>query len=251
MRVFLFFKGIMEKKEKIIGLIGGMGPYASAYFYKLLLDKSNQLFGARHNDDFPEILIDSVPVPDFISDTTNLDIAKDMLISRVKRLTTYGCTSLAMVCNTGHILYPSLSQISGPSFVSLIDSVSGEVNKRKLRKVGLFATRTTIRTNLYQDALRQYGIEVVTPDDQTNTVINAIIEDVVARGASLEHSETLKQISEKFVQHHNLDGIILGCTELPLVFPKQSFSNVVDCLDVLAERLLSEYYSADPQTTSL
>lgn len=72
-------------KNKIIGLLGGMGPYASAYFYKLLLDKSRDFYGAKNNNDYPEILVDSVPIPDFISDTRNLKKAREILSERVKK----------------------------------------------------------------------------------------------------------------------------------------------------------------------
>src|SRR3990167_4652212 len=96
-------------RNKAIGLIGGMGPYASAYFYKLLLKKSGEEYGAINNDDFPEILIDSLPVPDFISDTKQLQKATNILVSRTKKLKRFGCKTIAMVCNTGHLLYPKLA----------------------------------------------------------------------------------------------------------------------------------------------
>jgi aspartate racemase len=106
----------MKKGNKIIGLIGGMGPYASAYFYQLLLKKSSDLYGAKNNDDFPEILIDSVPVPDFITNTNGLEVAKNILISRIKKLNSYGVGSIAMICNTSHILYDDLTKISKARF---------------------------------------------------------------------------------------------------------------------------------------
>src|SRR3989337_1145860 len=98
-------------KNKMIGLIGGMGPYASAYFYELLIKKSS---------DYPEVVIDSVPVPDFISDTKQIGFAKKMLISRVRKLNNFGCKTLAMVCNTGHVLYPELSKNSRSEFLSMV-----------------------------------------------------------------------------------------------------------------------------------
>ena len=116
------------KNNKIIGIIGGMGPYASAYFYKLLLDKSRDFYGAKKNNDYPEILIDSVPIPDFISDTKNLEEAREILTERVKRMNGYGVSVIGVTCNTAHILFEDLVGLSPAEFISIIDGVSEKVN---------------------------------------------------------------------------------------------------------------------------
>lgn len=230
------------KKDNIIGLIGGMGPYASSYFYKLLLDKSGKKYRAINNDEFPEIVIDSVPVPDFISDTKQLDVAKNILISRTKRLDDFGCNIIAMVCNTGHILYPDLARNSKANFVSLINVVSDKVKDLKMKRVGLFATKITIKTGLYQQALSNSQIQIFLPDEKTQEFHEKIIRDVVANGETSRYKDELLEMTQKFINEQSLDGVILGCTELPLVFPKDKFSNVIDCLDVLADSLLTNYY---------
>jgi len=231
------------KKNKMIGLIGGMGPYASLYFYGLLLKKSNDLYGAKNNDNYPEIVIDSVPVPDFISDTERMDIAKKILISRIEKLNYFGCGILAMVCNTGHLLYPELSEHSQKEFISMIDLVAKEVNVRKIRMVGILATRTTIKSGLYKNALSKFGITAFHPTMEMQKEHELIIRDVLAGKRSKSHTMRLSKLTRKFIKENNLDGIILGCTELPLVFPKDKFRNVVDCLDVLSDNLLKNYYT--------
>lgn len=65
--------------RKTIGLLGGMGPEASGYMYKKLIEMSVSDFGAKNNDQFPEIILCSVPVPDFISDYKNKQKALNML----------------------------------------------------------------------------------------------------------------------------------------------------------------------------
>jgi len=56
-------------KNKIIGIIRGMGPQASCELYRLLIEGARHRYGSKNNDEYPEILIDSVPVPDFLSET--------------------------------------------------------------------------------------------------------------------------------------------------------------------------------------
>lgn len=232
----------MKKQNKIIGIIGGMGPFASSYFYKLLLEKSRDIYGAKNNDDFPEILIDSVPVPDFISDTEKLKVAEKMLIFCVKKMNGYGVGVIAMVCNTGHLLYKKLSSISEADFLSMIDLVAKETNKRGYKRVGALATPTTMKFDLYGKALSKKGIKVFYPDRKTQKLHELMIRNGVEGKKVLNDVVELKSSTDVFVRKNKLDGVVLGCTELPLIFPKDDYANVIDCMDVLADELLVRYY---------
>ena len=225
-------------KGKIIGLIGGMGPFAGARFCTLLLEKSVSDFGAKNCDEFPEIVLNSVPVPDFISDTKKLLEAEAMLVSRIKKLNMFGCTTIAMVCNTGHILFPQLSKVSESKMVSLIDTVRDKVVASKFKKVGLLATKTTIKSNLFQKAFLETGIHVVNPDNQTVELCEKVIRGVIANTNSETLTNKLLIKTDEFIKKQKLDGVILGCTELTLVFPKIKPKNIIDCLDVLSDKLL-------------
>lgn len=231
----------MNKSKRVIGLIGGMGPYASAYFYKLLLDKAARNFDAKNNDDFPEIVLNSVPVPDFISDRKHLPEARKMLIERVRDLAKNSET-VAMVCNTGHILTKDLEKASGGKFISMISLVTEEAKDRGYKRVGVLATRVTREMDLYTKSLDELGIESMHINGKIEKAHERIIREVIAGKLNRSHGRKLYQMAKKFVTENNLDGIVLGCTELPLIFPKDKFSNVVDCLDVLADELLVRYY---------
>lgn len=233
----------MVKQNKIIGLIGGMGPYASVYFYKLLLDKSRDLYCAKNNNDFPEILIDSIPVPDFISNTSELNTAKKMLVSRIKRMNEYGVKNIGMVCNTGHILYKDLSKISKAKFYSMIDLVVNETSKHGFRDVCVLATPTTIKSDLYGKYLTRKGVKVYYPTKKIQMLHESVIRNNIAGHSLPGDIKKLEISTKKFLKDNSLDCVILGCTELPLVFPKKHFLNVIDCMDVLADKLLEKYYN--------
>lgn len=228
-------------KQKIIGIVGGMGPYASAYFYKLLLDKSRDFYGAKNNNDYPEVLIDSIPIPDFISDSKNLNKAREILLDRVKRMNGYGVNVIGMTCNTAHILFEDLAKVSNVEFISMIDSVSEKVNELGLKRIGLLATPTTISQGIYHKTLADLGISCVNANLKTQKLHEKIVREVIA-GRSVKNELLASQV-KRFIKEENLEGLILGCTELPLVFPKEIFVNIVDCLDVLADKLLSKYYN--------
>jgi len=232
----------MKNTQKIIGLVGGMGPFAGVEFCRRLLEKSCRDFGARNGDEFPEIVLDSVPVADFISDTRNLPRAGRLLTSRIKKLNRFGCTSIAMVCNTGHVLFPKLSKVSTVKMVSLINSVRDKALSQNLKRVGLLATKTSIRANLFGKAFSGTGTEVIIPDEKTLDVCEEVIRGVIANNVSNRSVNQLVKRTQLFIKQQKLDGIILGCTELPLAFPNNKVPNIIDCLDVLSDKLLEDVY---------
>lgn len=231
----------MNNNKKVIGLIGGMGPFAGARFLQILLEKSAKDFGAKNGDEFPEIILDSVPVPDFISNAQSMPQAREMLISRIEKLNKFGCTTIAMVCNTGHVLFPELSTASGGKMVSLIDSVRDKVIESGLKRVGILATRTSLKSGLYQNSLAKVGILAIKPDDVTIEASERVIRSVIANNVTNQSVNELVKQTGKFIKRENLDGIVLGCTELPLAFPRNDFQNVIDCLDVFSDKLLSDF----------
>lgn len=229
-------------KTRSIGLIGGNGSYASVFFYKLLLDKSRELYGARNNDDFPKIIIDSVPVPDFISETDSLKIAKKILVESAKRLDRMGCTEISVVCNTIHILESELNDATSGKFVSMIDLVTDKARNIGLKRVGLLASPTTVRSEIYAKSLKEKEIIMFNENEDIQLVHAQIIREVIGGRIKKSQTDLLGKLVKNFIKNEKLDGIILGCTELPLVFPKGKIANTIDCLDVLADELLLRYY---------
>ncbi|MEK7497489.1 MAG: amino acid racemase [Patescibacteria group bacterium] len=232
------------KNKKIIGLIGGMGPFASARFLQTMLEKSCSNFGAKNGNDFPEIVLDSIPVPDFISNTSRLPEAEALLISRIKKLDKFGCKTVAMVCNTGHILFPKLSRTSNAKMISLIKAVRSRVIELKLKRVGILATKTTLNSNIYKQAFSRTGIKIINPDEEIINVCEGVIRKVIANENTKSSVSGLIAKTISFAAKQKLDGIILGCTELPLAFPKdKKFKfKVIDCLDVLSDSLLNDAF---------
>ena len=87
--------------------------------------------------------------------------------------------------------------------------------------------------------VRRNRIEVIYPDKLIQKYHEKIIRNVIA---NRHKTNNLEKLTRDFIGINNLDGVVLGCTELPLVFPTSKFNNVVDCLDVLANELLFRYY---------
>lgn len=226
----------MDKKN-IIGILGGMGPQASARLVDMLIEMSTKAFGAKNGEDFPEIILDSIPVPDFISDSKNLKPALDMLKERVRLLSRMNVSSLAIACNTAHIFLDDLQSISDAPFVSIVDELAKRVRMEGIIRVGLLASPSTIRFGIFEKALNESNIKVIIPTKKEQIILEKIIRNVIS-GNKL-NSDTLQlRFIANSLEKKSAQGIVLGCTELPIIFPKKFSIPVFDTLEILAQALL-------------
>lgn len=229
-------------KNKAFLVIGGMGPEASGYMYNMLIRLAIEAFGANNNDDFPEVILHSIPVPDFISNNKNRKKALEMLKQRVVLVKDCNVSCISIACNTAHILLPALQAVSKVPFVSMIEEVVKKVEIDGKKIVGLMGTPSTIQYGLYQTALSKYGISVLVPSRRQLTVLEKIIRNVLAGKILERDTKKLKEIGDSFIAKGS-EAIILGCTELPLVFPRRYSLPVYNCVEILAMALLQKYYA--------
>lgn len=228
------------KNNNIIGIIGGMGPQATAEFYRILIEKSIREYGAVNNDDFPSVVIDSVPVPDFISSAAHLRVARRMLLDRTKRLNRYGVGRIGIACNTAHILLSDIRSESKAPVVSIMELVATVVLQRKIRRVGLLASPMTYKTELYQSALT--NVMVIIPNVSMQTSIDQLIRGVIC-GQDIEKlKHEASMLVHQFIREQKLEAVILGCTELPLIIHPPVEVPIISSLDILADSLLAYYY---------
>ncbi len=226
--------------KKAIGVLGGMGPEASAYMYSMLIRLSIEKFGAINNDNFPEIILYSIPVPDFISSEEEKEKALSMLIERTKDLNKLNISNLAIACNTAHLLLHKLQSVSKIPFVSMIDEVVLEVKKNNIKKIGLLGTPVTIKSNMYQNAFQKEGIQVLVPDKSDIKILESIIRNII-KGKIVNQGQRCKKIADALFKN-GAESIVLGCTELPLVFTGNYSLPVYNSLEILSIKLLKDYY---------
>lgn len=227
-------------KNNVIGILGGMGPQASIELNRMLIEKSVQNYGAKDNDSFPDILINSIPVPDFISNETHKEKALKILKVRVKRMDAFGVGTLCIACNTAHILLPDLQKITSTPFISIIDEVHKIVIGKKYKKVGLLATITTYKSKLYENKLTE--CQVIKPKKSMQQLFDRSIRNVIGGKDRLKIQQKIAPVIYSFIKENSLEAIILGCTEIPLIVPSDLPVPVINSLDVLAEALLKHYY---------
>lgn len=224
-----------------IGILGGMGPQASARLYELLIEGTASFTPAAIDSDFPEIVLLNVPVPNFVSNKNNLPKAKAILVERTKLLEAANCSVIGIACNTAHILLHDLQAATNVPFVSLPQLVAQRVKLANFKRVGLLATPTTLNSTLYDDAF--VGIaELIRPTRAFGRQIERVIYRKLGGRLTAQEQRTFRRDIAKFKQANTLDAVILGCTELPLVFGGSNDPSVLDTLQILSEALLEAYF---------
>ena len=231
------------KTGKKIGIIGGVGPQSTDYIYEKIIQFSQTKYNAKDNADYPRLVIESVTVPDFNSNKDNIEVAKEMLINAVKSLSNSGVTRLCIGSNTVHILLEELQENTKVPFISMIELVVIKCIKMGFKKVGILGTPILVNSNLYQKTLEKNGIEAIIPSNEQLKIVEDIIRDVIAGTKNEDNKKAYVKVVSDLLSK-NCDGIILGCTELPLAVDYEALGNkTINSDKVLAEGIVDYYYT--------
>ncbi len=219
--------------KPIVGILGGMGPAATADFLTKLVAATP----ARIDQEHLRVLLWSDPrVPDRTA--ALLDGGADptgWLLRGARFLADGGAELIAMPCNTAHAFLGPVERQVGVRIVHMIDETVGRVAALgpPVRRAGLLATAGTVRAGLYQDRLAACGIATVTPTaDEQEKVTEAVRS--VKSGFREAPAAAIAEIGGRLVAR-GAQALIAGCTEIPLVFgPDDAPVPVIDPAEVLA-----------------
>ena len=233
----------MKNNNKKIGIIGGVGPQSTNFIYKKIIEFSQSKYGAKNNNDYPYIIFESLPIPDFISNKKHLNEAKEMLIKSAQILEVAGATKLAIGNNTVHILLEELKKHIKVDFISVIEAVSKKVAKKKIKTVGLLGSPVLIESKLYEKELNKFGVKLVLPNKKQLEISDSIIRDVLAGvNNSFLKKEYISLLHSMY--EFGAENIILGCTELPQTINYEALhGKTIDSDEALAEAIVDYYYS--------
>lgn len=201
--------------SKTVGIIGGMGPKATADLFNKIIHYTDASCDQEHL----HILVDSnSQIPDrssYILGKGENPIKK--LTETAMRLKDGGAEILIMPCNTAHYFYDELTECVNVPFINMIEEVEKYIVKNYGKcKVGLLATLGTYEGKIYEKYCKKYGIEIVVPTKETKEKLFDAIYKVKA-GEKNFNADFAMDILNEF-KEKKIRIMILGCTELPLIF---------------------------------
>jgi len=227
--LILSFVFWLVKMHKILGILGGMGPLATAEFMKKVIS----LTPAKTDQEHIPMLIRNIPqVPDrtrYIM--TGGDDPFEQLKQGFQALHQAGANCIVIPCNTAHYWYDKLTQGNNIYTISIIDSVVSKIYELGYKNVGILATNATIKAKLYQSALETKGINILIPNEkEQKDVMDGIIE---VKSGNVEFGTMLiEPVFNALIARH-ADAVILGCTEIPIALASLENENPDKCLDSL------------------
>lgn len=223
---------------KTLGIIGGVGPLATADFFQKLL----KAVGAAKDQDYPRVLVDCHSA---IPDRTEALLGAGPnptpeILDAARKLINSGAEVLAMPCNTAHAYYEQIqSQLNVP-LVNMVEATIEHITQKfpGRKKVGFLGSNGSRKAEIYDQALVRAGLNPVNVSGRTQKEVMSAIygpQGIKAGNFLVPQKPLLKAVQELI--ENGAEAIILGCTELPLIL-KQADVPLIDTTQVLAEKLL-------------
>jgi aspartate racemase len=219
------------EKSKRIGILGGMSYESTIKYYDLILQK------------YPEIIIFSLNFQKVIDYELGDNKAKyiEYLMSGVRALENAGASFILMAANSPHVVFEDLEKVSKLPLISIVKSTAQYAKEKSMQKLLLIGIKFTMQSTFYQNSFKKLGMEVITPTNEEQDEIDKIIFDELVIGYFKQESKgKLLQI----INAYKVDGVILGCTELPLILNQKDVDVILlDTVELHTEAALKYYLS--------
>jgi aspartate racemase len=211
-----------KRRVKTIGIVGGIAPASTIEYYKYLIDAYRQ---KSPGGEYPSIVINSIDPRRMLGmmDAGNLPGTVEYLVSALHVLANAGVDLALFGSNTPHLLFDEIRRQSPVSLISIVDATRDEALRRGLRRVGLLGTGFTMRATFYRDAFADAGILLVSPDAaDIDLVHDKYMVELVPGVYRDDTRDAILGVIDRMRTAHNLDGMVFGGTELPLLIPPDS-----------------------------
>lgn len=198
---------------KRIGILGGISHESTAVYYQRLHAEN---FARRQDYYYPEVIVYSLNFQKFTDyeDRGEMEPYVEYILQGLDALQRAGADFALMAANSPHAVFPQVAAQTTLPLLSIVEVTAKAAQARNLRRLLLLGIRFTMQATFYADVCTRYGIDVITPDADEQNIINRIIfEELVVGNFRAESRQLLLRIIEQYA----VDGVILGCTELPLL----------------------------------
>lgn len=205
---------------KKIGLIGGTSWHSTIVYYRLINEMVGEKIGSHAN---PELLLYSLNVE--LMREQNIDKINNKYLEISEVLQTAGAEAIVICANTPHMVYEFVQPKINIHILHIADATGSEAKKKNLKKLGLLGTRPTMKMGFISSRLKEnFKIETVIPDDEFidqnhNYIAKELTKGIFSTEAKIFYIEQMI-----LLQNKGADGIILGCTELPMLLEQKDFN---------------------------
>ena len=216
---------------KKIGLVGGTGPESTLMYYKILNTEIDRITGGAA---MPDIAIESVNFTrawNYVEEG-KFDLLADYLYEKLDALDKGGSEVISLTAVTMHVVFDKLQARFGKPIVSIPKAVCEEAVAKGIKKIGLLGTIFTMEKDYMKKDLREAGIEVFVPSEEDRKLVATRIFEELEKGIVKESTlKELQDVINRMKEENGIEGVILGCTELPLILNQDNCP--VACFDAV------------------
>ncbi|MFP4136577.1 MAG: aspartate/glutamate racemase family protein [Candidatus Acetothermia bacterium] len=209
---------------KTIGILGGMGPEASLEYYRQFIELAKE---KTPKGNYPEIVIYNLNFEDFcrpVSEGKHDQVIR-LLQEKLSDLAGAGADFAMMASNTPHLFFEQLEEEASIPILSIVHSAAKEAESRGLEKAVLLGTRFTMNAGFYQDEFENRGVELIVPaEEEGEFVHDKIMNELVVGEFEKGTKNRIIEIIQELREGEGIEGVVLGCTELPLLLDESELS---------------------------
>ncbi|MCX6233892.1 MAG: aspartate/glutamate racemase family protein [Bacteroidetes bacterium] len=220
---------------KTLGLIGGTGYISTVEYYRLINEGVNKKLGGL---EFARCVLYSLNYGDISALNRQNDIPKiyELVLDAVNKLILAGAQGLILCANTLHRFADDIeTQINVP-LIHIATATAAHIRQQQLTKIGLLGTRQTMELDFYTSRLKEHGINTIIPERDDRDFIQDAIENELLKGIFLDKTKARFIRIMNILKDQGAQGIILGCTEIPLIISqKDTDLPVFDTLKIHAQ----------------
>jgi aspartate racemase len=205
---------------KKLGLIGGISWLSTADYYKFINEGINKELGGVN---FAECIIYSFNYDDIKRNNENNDWEStfNMLSKACQNLKNSGAEAIVLCANTMHLIADRIQEKIDLPLIHIATETAKEVQKKDIKKVGLLGTKFTMELDFFKEKLSALGIETIIPDEADRDFIHNTIFYELGKGLIIENTQSRYLSIIKKLIDDGAEGIILGCTEIPLLVQQE------------------------------
>ena len=221
---------------KKIGLIGGISWNSSLLYYKIINEKVKEKLGGLHS---AKCVLESVNFSEIeaLQHKNDWESLDEMMANLAQNLENSKAEMILVCANTMHLCSEAIKNSTNIPLIHIAEATGKKIKEQNISKVLLLGTKFTMEKDFYRNILEQnYGLEVIIPNAEEREVVNNVIYDELAKGEILESSKKQYiQIINNAIKN-GAEGVILGCTEIPLLINSSDVSiPVFDTTTIHAE----------------
>ncbi len=201
-----------------IGLLGGTTPESTKVYYQSLIDLGREVLEGPLNN--PVVLIYSINLAEVVrlKEADRPDLVVEMMVKVFESLRIAGAQIGALTANTPHVFFDQITEGTTLPLISILDAAFDRTTALGCTKVLLLGTNTTMTSDMYPKRFAQGGIEVLVPDEEERQLIDETIYAELSVGKMKDETRNrYLEICERAIRQDGVDGVILGCTEIPLL----------------------------------